>query len=921
MSARVLLFLSIVLVAHHPVAGQSLTGALVGIVRDAQGRVVAGAVVRLTSNAPAGVQTQNTSATGELRFPALPPGEYTLDVEAPGFSPFHEEDIRIGTGTTLERIVVLHVAGVRESVVVGGSGSRIEARNSGFETRFEREDLQSIPTRRFSMFDFIRVAPGVSPTSPGSVSSNSVSVFGSGTNENAFLIDGTNFTCPCSGEARSEPGVDFIQEVHLQSAGASAEFGNVQGAVINVVTRQGSDRFAYDASYYGQPSAFTSQPIRLAYQGPGAQQSGYERVRYRDFTTNLGGPALRDRLWFFAGYQYLRDYDSQPGTDPSLPRTYEQDKLLAKLTWRFAPGLQLQQSLHKEFWVNPELATFVKPFEATQRRHASVPAMTFGHLTHTLSPNTVWDVRVGRFVFDRKDDPSIGSTASPSRFDRATGLFSGAPQAVGSLLLKRTTAKGTLTHFQPRLFGAAHEWKVGGQLEKGEHRFATIIPTGTRYVDDGGRPFQAVSRDPSNAGGVFVTAAAFVSDAVTFSDALTMNMGLRFDRSRAVSQDVPLLDSAGRETDTSVAGLGTLYTWNGWSPRLGLTMKLTADGRTMMRASYGRFSQGVLTGELEPFHPAGTPVTTTAFDAPMGGYTTIVSKVDPRTNLQLDPFTRTPHTEEYSVGVDREFGWGVSVATAYIHKHGRNFIGWTDIGGQYRQATHALSAGRALPVFVITNSTADRRFLLTNPAEYSLTYDGVVIAADKRQSDGWQAFASYTFSKASGLQVSSGATAAGSQVSTISGAPYLTFGQDPNNLTNARGPLPNDRPHMLRVMGSVDVPHTAFVVAANLQYVTGKPWAATAQVSLPQGDQRILLEPRGSRRLSSQTLLDVRVSRAFQFGGSNRIELLLDVLNALNDTAEEGIATDNLFSPNFGRPTTFVDPRRAMFAVRFSFGR
>ena len=114
---------------------------------------------------------------------------------------------------------------------------------------------------------------------------------------------------------------------------------------------------------------------------------------------------------------------------------------------------------------------------------------------------------------------------------------------------------------------------------------------------------------------------------------------------------------------------------------------------------------------------------------------------------------------------------------------------------------------------------------------------------------------------------------------------------------------------MFRVMGSVDVPRTGFVVAANVQYFSGKPWAATAQISLPQGDQRILLEPRGSRRLSSQTLLDLRVSRTFAFGGSARVELLLDVLNALNDTAEEGLATDNLFSPNFGQPTAFVDPR------------
>ena len=90
------------------------------------------------------------------------------------------------------------------------------------------------------------------------------------------------------------------------------------------------------------------------------------------------------------------------------------------------------------------------------------------------------------------------------------------------------------------------------------------------------------------------------------------------------------VDSRGQRTEAIVAGLGTLYTWNIVSPRLGLTMKLSADGRTMLRASYGRFSQGVLTGEYGNFHPGVTPVTTAAFDPATGGYTRIVSVVDSR---------------------------------------------------------------------------------------------------------------------------------------------------------------------------------------------------------------------------------------------------------------------------------------------------
>jgi hypothetical protein len=168
-----------------------------------------------------------------------------------------------------------------------------------------------------------------------------------------------------------------------------------------------------------------------------------------------------------------------------------------------------------------------------------------------------------------------------------------------------------------------------------------------------------------------------------------------------------------------------------------------------------------------------------------------------------------------------------------------------------------------------------------------------------------------------GLLPSSGTTAAGSQTSSIG---TTTFGRDPNDLTNARGRLPNDRPHVFRLMGTVAVPKAGFRIAANLQYFSGKPWAATAQIALPQGDQRILLEPRGSRRLSSQSVLDLRVSRTVAMGGLARVEVLIDVLNALNDTAEEALASDNLFSPNFGQANVFLDPRRVMIGVRLNVG-
>jgi len=413
----------------------------------------------------------------------------------------------------------------------------------------------------------------------------------------------------------------------------------------------------------------------------------------------------------------------------------------------------------------------------------------------------------------------------------------------------------------------------------------------------------------------------FASDALTFGDRITINAGVRFDHTRAISQDLSGVDLLGDETDQTVSGLGTLYTWNLWSPRLGVTAKLTGDGRTILRASYGRFSQGVLTGELEAFHPGQAPVTTRAFEAATGGYTRVLSVLSNTVNVLLDRDTRAPRSDEYSVGIDREVGRKLSVALAYIRKQGANFIGWSEVGGQYSEDTRALPDETSVPVLV-TNSAGARRFLLTNPEGYSLTYNGVVMAVEKRRSRRWHARSSYTFSRAYGLQASSGTTEAGAQISTVSPPQPLTFGRDPNDLTNARGRLPNDRPHIFRAMGSLEVPRTGILIATNFQYFTGKPWAATAQVMLPQNNaQRILLEPRGSRRLSSQSLLDLRISKTISFGRLARVELMLDLLNTLNDTAEEGLATDNRFSPNFAHPTVFIDPRRAMVGARVNLGR
>jgi hypothetical protein len=636
-------------------------------------------------------------------------------------------------------------------------------------------------------------------------------------------------------------------------------------------------------------------------------------------TTHLGGPLVPNRAWFFAGYQYLRDSDSQPGTDPLFPRNSQYDKLFGKVTWQITDRIKWMSSIHDEFWSTPQRPTLVQPFQTTLISSGTRPTATFGQLTDTLTDSTLLDVRVSRFAAPSTNDPATGDRTTPNRVDIATGIQQGGPQGFGAGTLGRTTVAASLGRYAA-LLRADHEMKFGVQVEQGQNSGWTAFQGGVvSYTDNGGQPVQAVFRQPATSGGEFVTTGLYAMDTVRMADRFTVSLGLRVDHDRAISPDLPGHDAAGNETGATIRGLGNLYAWTVFSPRLGFTARLTGDGRTMLRTSWGRFHQGILTGEPSAVHPGLTPTTTAAFDQATGEYSRVISIVDPTVNLRLDPQTRSPQTDQLGIGVERELAPRLSIAASYVHKAGSDFIGWTDTGGIYEAGTRTLQGGQVIPVRVLANGTAARRFLLTNPSDYFLRYDGVVLTLAKRWSDAWQALASYTLSKSEGLEPSSGASPGQGQFSsTFGGNP---FGRDPNTLTNASGRLADDRTHVFRVMGSVPVPKSGFVLAGNFQYLTGLPWAATAQVSLPQGLTRILLETPGTRRLSSQALMDVRLSRAFELGRRTRIELLVDAFNVFDSVAEERLADDNLFSQNFGRPSVFVDPRRAMLGVRLSFSQ
>ncbi len=320
-----------------------------------------------------------------------------------------------------------------------------------------------------------------------------------------------------------------------------------------------------------------------------------------------------------------------------------------------------------------------------------------------------------------------------------------------------------------------------------------------------------------------------------------------------------------------------MFTWNTWSPRLGFTYKLTGDGKTLLRGFWGRSHQGVLAGQFQGFHPGTTPTTFARFDPATGEYSDVLFSFDPPEDQAIDNEMRPPNTDQFSIGIDREIWADAVLSVSYVRKEGRDFTGWVDIGGEYGVATETLPDGREITVFPLVGPRDDRFLLLTNPDDWYMAYDGLLLTFEKRWSAGWQTYVSYGLSKTDGLQASNVGGRGGPQFSVPTG-PFGSAGVDPNDLINAEGRLAGDRTHMFKAQAVTEIPKVDVLVSGYFQYLTGRPWAAATRVRLPQGRRWILLEPPGTRRFDPSTLLDLRFSKIFRFGPDRKLEILVDLL-------------------------------------------
>src|SRR2546426_4441334 len=295
------LFCCLLLLATVALAQDASTGALRGTVTDAAGSRIAGATVVLVNTATGLRYSTATDSEGRFAFELLPPGDYSARTESAGMSPQTAPRLHVDVGGATELELKLAVAGAKESVTVSGEPQLIETQPSGVSSLIDERAINELPLngRRFS--DLALLTPGVTQDPRGLTSgSNGDLAFGGIRGyQSSYLVDGGDNNNAFFAQARGRYRAPYqfsnevVQEFRVSSNTYGAELGRAGGAVVNVVTKSGSNQVHGTDFYYLRDSTFGARNPFMNFKPHDQQQQ---------FGMTLGGPIRRNRVFFFAGF-------------------------------------------------------------------------------------------------------------------------------------------------------------------------------------------------------------------------------------------------------------------------------------------------------------------------------------------------------------------------------------------------------------------------------------------------------------------------------------------------------------------------------------------------------------------------------------------------------------------------------------------
>src|SRR5688572_2621176 len=314
MYARISAFLvAFALAVTGLAAAQERFGTLTGKVTDQQDLALPGVTITVTNTQTGGVQTFVTDANGIYSARELAPGRYTVTFELTGFSRIERPDITVQLGRDFSVDAQMRVGAVTETVQVTAEPPLVDSRSTLIAHNVSAEEFDRLPKGR-SFQSIALTAPSVNS---GEIEGG-FQVNGASGAENSFTVDGTVTNSLVDGRSRQNTVFEYLQEVQVKTSGITAEFGGALGGVISAVTKSGGNVFRGEAHYYFEGSALASRPVKRLVLDPVNEASGFyiqdeeSNIKQQEFGGSLGGPIVRDRLYFFGSYSPRHENTVRP---------------------------------------------------------------------------------------------------------------------------------------------------------------------------------------------------------------------------------------------------------------------------------------------------------------------------------------------------------------------------------------------------------------------------------------------------------------------------------------------------------------------------------------------------------------------------------------------------------------------------------
>ncbi len=982
---RLLCVLAALTLLSTPAFGQQGTGDLRGQVLDQQGAALPGVSIVLRHQESGLFREATSGADGSFLFSGMTPGVYEITAELSSFKRYQLRDVRIEVGKAAQINVVLEVGGLTESVTVNAESPLVDTTSKAIGGNITAQEFVDTPSFNRNFAGYLGMLPGVVATiSATTFGADSISVAGQNVRNVNYTMDGSNNNDTFNGGnggAQARVPVEAVQEFQLLTSQFDAEYGLASGGIVNSVSKQGTNQ------YHGSAFVFY-QDEKLATNEYFAKRDGLPEAetKQQQYGGTLGGPIVRDKAhYFFSLERVVLDagVTTNIPTRPDLSRTdFESTRV-----WNTFLRADHQINTSNTYGIRWLRETSPQPLQIqdtdhTPSRHEAetdVDWTVVGNLSSVIGSSKVNTFRVSAVSEDVFfGNPNFNTNGHNQQILLPQLNYLSFEDQQSARANRRLDvaygADNVFAWFLPNKMGD-HDLKFGVNYLYSSLRtedYGNMNGTFTLNTD---QPFNA--SDPRSyperlsvrvpdalnflMKGHFI--GMFAQDKWKLRNNLTLSLGVRYDMEilPTPNQDNPMFsDRSDYPKDL-----------NNISPRFGFSWALDEDARSAVRGGVGVFYQRTSytfltpmfgtqayfsnsftvmfpTNQADPGPRAGSfPTDPMLVNGPTVNRTLLDARYPPGTRVRNggtvrfdNPDRRNAYARQYSLGYERQLGPQAAVSVDFIRSEQRAQYVLKELNPGIRDTTVATSTLRRNNPLI--GSVGDwSASVLTIVNEGYIDYNTFQVSATKRYSNNWQGRLSYAYSRGRGNTPTGQADNAFSQL----GADL--------NLDSDVGPTNVDRPHILTLSGTYDVPRTGGLkLSAVYSARSGTPFSlidSTFDLDrngsvnnftneyLPAGTytgvgaDAYSVDYKGGRngaRGPNLHRIDMRMGYRIRLAGNRTIDAFLDIFNLANRANFANPITANSGQGSDRRQPTFLvltgtsdesPTRTAQLNFRFGF--